>query len=163
MTAWRRSYKADPLALPLANAHYNRQNPDSPQFVPPGKSLVLLTLDERALWVTSWPDFAQHDWVGAWVNTLFRNEGAGLSSDLIRQAVAVSLHRWPEVPDMGVVTFVDPEKVRPKAHPGYCYLKAGFEHVGFTRKRRLHVLQLLPSAMPDAIEPAPRPGELFAS
>jgi hypothetical protein len=32
---WRMSHRADPLALPLADRHYNRQKPGSPQFMPP--------------------------------------------------------------------------------------------------------------------------------
>ncbi len=63
---WRLSYRADPRALPLADRHYSRKTPGSPQFVPPGRSLVLLTDDADALWVTSWPyaQYVQHAWGG---------------------------------------------------------------------------------------------------
>lgn len=63
---WRRSYRADPAALPLADRHYNRQKIGSPQFVPPGTCLVLLTEDRSAVWVTSWPkaEYVQHAWGG---------------------------------------------------------------------------------------------------
>jgi hypothetical protein len=86
---WRLSYRADPAALGLADRHYNRQKIGSPQFVPPGRCLVLLTADRSALWVTSWPfaEHVKHAWAGAFVNSLFRNEGGHLSSDLIRWAV----------------------------------------------------------------------------
>jgi hypothetical protein len=81
---WRMSDRFHPAALPLADRHYNRQKIGSPQFVPPGRCLVLQTADRSALWVTSWPyaQFVRHAWPGAWVNSLFRNEGNHLSSDL---------------------------------------------------------------------------------
>ena len=151
---WTLSSRADPYALPLADRHYNRQKVGSPQFVPPGRCVVLLTEDHRALWTTSWP-FAQyvlHQWGGAWVNSLFRNEGAGLSSELIREAVAATRSCWPAVPDLGLVTFVDAAKVRRKRDPGRCYLRAGFRRVGAT-KGGLLAFQMLPADMPPAEPP----------
>ena len=56
---WRLSHRADARALPIADRHYNRQKVGTPQFVPPGRCLVLLTEDAGALWVTSWP-FAEY-------------------------------------------------------------------------------------------------------
>lgn len=56
---WRRSDRADPAALILADRHYSRQKPGTPQFVQPGRCLVLVTEDRTALWVTSWP-FAEY-------------------------------------------------------------------------------------------------------
>jgi hypothetical protein len=160
---WRLSHRFDPAALPLADRHYNRRKVGSPQFVPPGRNIVLLSDCERALWTTSWPfaKYVRHAWPGAWVNSLFRNEGAGLSSDLIREAVAVTRWRWPDVPDLGMVTFVDADKTRRKRDPGRCYRKAGFQHVGFT-KGGLWALQLVPEDMPDPVEPMPKAGTLLA-
>lgn len=149
---WSLSHRADPLALPLADRHYNRQKPGTPQFVPPGRCVVLTVGDPaKAVWITSWPfaEYVKHAWPGAWVNSLFRNEGAGLASELIREAVAATLAIWPEPPVLGIVTFVDPEQVRHKRDPGRCYRKAGFRHVGYT-KAGLWAYQLLPSEMPPA-------------
>lgn len=152
MTVWRLSNRADKAALPLADRHYNRQKVGSPQFVPPGRCVVLLTKCERAVWTTSWPftQFVRHAWAGAWVNSLFRNEGAGLSSDLIREAVAITRSIW-DAPDLGIVTFVDQWKVKPKRTPGYCYLMAGFSRAGQT-KGGLLAFQMLPANMPPAIQ-----------
>ena len=93
---WTLSWRADPAAKVLADRHYNRQNPNSPQFVPPGRCLVLLSVCGRALWVTSWPlaKYTKHAWAGAWVCSCFRNEGAGLSSELIREALAATKWRF---------------------------------------------------------------------
>jgi len=147
---WHLSHRADPAAVSIADRHYNRQKPGTPQFVPPGRCLVLLGND--ALWVTSWPyaEYVKHAWAGAWINSLFRNEGDSLSSDLIRQAVAVTRWFW-QPPPLGLVTFVDAGKIR-STNPGYCYLKAGFRRVGHTRGGLL-ALQLLPDEMPQPEPP----------
>lgn len=146
---WRISHRADPTAVRIADRHYNRQKPGTPQFVPPGRCVVLLA--DHALWVTSWPfaQYVKHRWPGAWVNSLFRNEGEGLSSDLIREAIAATRAVWGDPPALGMVTFVDADKVRHKRDPGRCYVRAGFQHVGQT-KGGLVALQLLPEAMPAA-------------
>jgi hypothetical protein len=160
--SWRLSWRADPIGADLADRHYNRQSIGAPQFVPPGRCLVLLSDDEASVWVTSWPDpaFVQHDWPGAWVNSLFRREGEGLASDMIREAVAITRWRWPAVPELGMVSMVDPAKVRHKRDPGRCYLKAGFRLVGRT-KGGLLVFQMLEAEMPDPLEPLPRAGQLL--
>lgn len=144
---WRLAHRYDADALALAERHYNRQTPGSPQFCPPGRLLVLIA--DAAVWVTTWPKYAQHAWRGAWINSLFRNEGAGLSSELIRAAVAATRAKWPTVPELGLVTFVDPSKVRAKRDPGRCYLRAGFKHAG-TTKGGLLAFQMLPADMPAA-------------
>jgi hypothetical protein len=157
MTAqpWRLSYRADPIARVIADRHYNRQAVGAAQFVPPGRCLVLLAAGP-ALWVTSWPlaEYVQHRWAGAWINSLFRREGGDtLASKLIRAAVAATLARWPQPPDLGMVTFVDAGKIRHKRDPGRCYRRAGFSHVGETRAGLL-AFQLLPADMPDPLAAA---------
>jgi hypothetical protein len=153
---WEVSDKFDPRAADLADRHYSRRKVGSPQFVPPGRSVVLFaeTATGRAYWVTSWPfaEYVRHEWAGAWVCSAFRNEGAGLSSELIREAVAATVARWPMVPDLGMITFVDEEKTRRKRDPGRCFRKAGFRPVGHT-KGGLIALQLSPSDMPPAVPP----------
>lgn len=155
MSVWYRSNRADPRAVALADRHYNRQKIGSPQFVPPGRCLVLLTDNADAVWVTSWPfaEYVKHAWAGAWVCSIFRNESEHLSSDLIREAVAVTRSVWPNVPALGMVTFVDAGKVRRKRDPGRCYLRAGWKVCGET-KGGLVALQILPADMPDPIAPA---------
>jgi hypothetical protein len=156
---WRLSDRFDPAALPLADRHYNRQKPGSPQFVPPGRCLVLLTEDRSALWVTSWPfaEYVRHKWGGAWVNSLFRNEGPRQSSDLIRLAVAHTRAHWPIAPDLGIVSFVDADKTEDKEVPGWCYRRAGWSHVGFT-KGGLWAFQQLPGQrIKRRSEPMPEP------
>jgi hypothetical protein len=150
---WSLSWRADPRAAAFADRHYNRQSIGSGQFVPPGRCLVLKTPD--ALWVTSWPfaEYTKHAWAGAWMNSTFRREGGpDLASDLIRAAVAATRWEWPDVPELGMVTFVDASKVRHKRDPGRCYLRAGFRLVGRT-KAGLLALQMLPNEMPEPLAP----------
>lgn len=152
---WHVSHRADRAVRPLADRHYNRQKIGAPQFVPPGRCVVLTTADHSAFWVTSWPfaEFTKHAWAGAWINSAFRREPpAPLASELIREAVAATRAIWPDVPSLGMVTFVDTDKVRHKRDPGRCYRRAGFRLVGQT-KGGLLALQLLPDVMPDAAEP----------
>lgn len=160
---WQLSHRADPRALPIADRHYNRQKPGTPQFVPPGRCVVLLNRSTDAVWVTSWPfaEFVKHQWAGAWVCTSFRNEGAELSSELIRQAVAVTRWFYGDPPRLGMVTFVDPRivpgfivrtKKGPQMRWGYSYWKAGFKYCGWT-KGGLYALRLGPWMMPEAAEP----------
>lgn len=151
---WCISTRAHADARVIADRHYTRQKPGTNQFVPPGRCLVLLTKNKDALWVTSWPfaEYVKHAWAGAWICSLFRNESKVLSSTLIREAVAATRSYYGDVPEHGMVTFVNADKVKRKRDPGRCFRRAGFEHVGFT-KGGLHVFQLLEKGMP-AGEPA---------
>lgn len=154
---WAISHRADPCARVIADRHYNRQSVGAPQFVPPGRCLVLLTVPATALWVTSWPfvEYVRHRWGGAWVNSLFRNESAHLSSELIREALAATRSVYGCPPSLGMVTFVDARKVRRKRDPGRCYLRAGFERDGET-KGGLLAFRMRPEQMP---EPCPAIGQ----
>ena len=160
MSNWSLSNRFDPAARAVADRHYNRQKVGSPQFVPPGRCLVLYGENDagRAFWVTSWPfaEYVRHAWPGAWVCSAFRNEGLALSSDLIREALAATRWRWPDHPEvhgMAMITFVDRDKTRPKRDPGYCYLMAGFEVIGES-KGGLLALGIRPDELPDPLEPA---------
>ena len=153
---WEQSWRTDPRARVLADRHYNRQSIGAANFVPPGRCMVLYAENAggKAFWVTSWPfaEYVKHAWAGAWVCSAFRNEGAGLSSELIIEGVAATLWRW-EPPELGMITFVDPTKVRKKRDVGRCYRKAGFKEVGKTKTNGLIALQLLPKDMPEAEAP----------
>lgn len=156
---WSLTHRFSPSGAAIADRHYNRQHVGSPQFVPPGRCVVLQA--EGALWVTSWPfsEFTKHAWAGAWVNSTFRKEGPGLASEMIRYAVAATKAIW-NPPPLGMVTFVDADKVRHKRDPGRCYVRAGFKRVGET-KGGLLAFQMLPDAMPAADPPLGFTSQLF--
>jgi hypothetical protein len=162
VSQWELSWRNDPRGRALADRHYSRQSIGADGFVPPGRCLVLVTPEGNGLWVTSWPfaEYVKHEWGGAWICSIFRNESDRLASDLIRSAVAATRWRWPAVPELGMVTFVDPSKVRRKRDPGRCFLRAGFRRVGVTRTEKLPAFQLLPADMPEAVEPIGAQGVL---
>lgn len=116
---WRLSWRADPRGRVIADRHYNRQAPGAPQFVPPGQCIVLAA--DGALWVSSWPKarYVRHAWPGAWVCSAFRNERRDLylSSALITAAVAATRWYWPQVPALGMVTFITRGKPGASATP----------------------------------------------
>lgn len=153
---WTIANRAHHEAQLLADRHYNRQKPGSPQFVPPGRCLVLYTktITGQAFWVTSWPfsQYVKHRWPGAWVCSAFRNENAGKASDLISDAVAATLAYYGDPPPLGMLTFVDESKVKPtlvRGAPvwGWTYRRAGFEEDGYS-KGGLLALRLSPERMP---------------
>lgn len=155
---WSLSHRADPFARDIADRHYNRQKVGTPQFVPPGRCLVLKTETPsgRAFWVTSWPfaEYVKHAWAGAWVCSAFRNEGAWPASSLITQAVAATRARYPETPSLGMITFLDRAKVKPTKVRGLktwgrTWALAGFRHVGETAGG-LMAWQLMPDDMPES-------------
>jgi hypothetical protein len=153
---WVPSFRADPRGALIADRHYNRQAIGSPQFVPPGRCVVFRHADD-ALWVSSWPiaEYVKHEWAGAWVNSTFRHESDRRASEIIREAIAHTLDVWPDPPPLGMVTMIDPKKVRHKRDPGRCYLRAGFHHAGWT-KGGLRVLQMDPPDMPDPVPCGPK-------
>lgn len=109
--------------------------------------------------------YVQHAWPNAWINTTFRNESDELSSILIRDAIAATRYEWPDVPPPGIVTFIDPNRVRPRIVRGrqtfgYCYFAAGFDHVGYT-KGGLWVMRMPPERMPEPEPAIDRNLELF--
>lgn len=138
---WTHVSKADGRARALADRHYNRQHVGATMFTPPGNTIVLIVRDgdfgARAVWASHRPDpnagIAERlDGFDYWNNSLFRNESDIRSSDLIREAVAITVGIWgkPFARD-GFHTFVDPRFVHPTMRHGekiygYSYLKAGF-------------------------------------
>ena len=156
---WQQTKRADKAAAKIADRHYSRKKPGTDQFTPPGRILILTTKDYDALWATSWPysEYVNRIYPDAWLNSLFRNEGNYLASDLILQAIAATKWYFGKPPKSGMITMIDTKKVRPikkrgKLHYGYVYEKAGFKHVDFTQSG-LMIFQLLPEDMPESKQP----------
>lgn len=157
MMRWCISNRADPVARVLADRHYNRQTIGAEQFVPPGRCVVLVEDTARAFWITSFPfpEYVKHAWPGAWICSAFRSEEAGGSIDLVRQALSATRANLGDPPELGLVTFIDHQKVKPimiRNHPtwGWIWIKAGFRYVGQT-KAGLLAFQILPADMPPPI------------
>jgi hypothetical protein len=141
--AWLPVRDGDPTAAALYDRHYSR-NPSArgnPRVAGPGQKIVLLTPCARALFV--WRVFITKDPTAGEgdVNcAIFRNEGAGRASDLIRAAMAMAWERWP---GRRLYTYVNPRRVRSR-NPGYCFKAAGWRVCGMTKTRRLLILEALP-------------------
>lgn len=127
-------------ASAIYDRHYSR-NPASrgdPRCAGPGEKMVLLTPCARALFV--WRKFISKDQQDGVNCAIFRNEGAGLSSQLILDAMQLAWQRWPAE---RFYTYVNPRRVRSK-NPGCCFKKAGWRVCGITKTRKLLVLEATP-------------------
>lgn len=135
-THWCITRDGDPYGYELARRHYSARNYRQQRqrlFVGPGRKLVLLSKDGAALFVwRRFVDGTQPPQTGHNC-ALFRNEGVTLSSDLIREAVAIVFNRWGRD---RCYTLVNAEKVR-STNPGCCFLKAGWRRGGTTKTGKL--------------------------
>jgi hypothetical protein len=125
----------------IFDAHYSRKryaDGRSPKlFVGPGQKLVLMTACARAIF--AWRKFISGDGQQGVNCAIFRNEGAGLSSELIRQADAIADARWPGDRHY---TYVNPRAVR-SPNPGCCFVRAGWRRCGVTKRNGLLILERL--------------------
>lgn len=146
---WLPVRDGDPRAAALYRRHYScyqyadnrRANPANRSrflIVGPGEKMVLMTCDCSALFV--WRKFIDKSGQHGVNCAVFRNEGSVLSSVLIEEAVSLAWARWP---GQRLYTYVDPARVRSN-NPGYCFIVAGWRRCGFTKKRRLLILEKLP-------------------
>lgn len=128
---WHKVARCDVRARLLADRHYSRQTVGALDFTPNGRKLVLITDDALAVWAV----VENLDPGGGrrFRCTIFRNEGAGRSSDLIREATARTYGFWRKryhgLPVVPLTTEVDPTKTRRKRDPGRCFVRAGWHVV----------------------------------
>ena len=127
-------------ALNLFNRHYSkyhyRDGRQPKRFVGPGQRIVLLSPCKKALFV--WRKFIDKSGQQGVNCAVFRNETGLLLSLLIMEAEKFAAVRWP---GERYYTYVNADKVKPKEHPGYCFIKAGWKVIGTTKKRGLLILE----------------------
>lgn len=142
-TPWLQVWDGNPTAAALYDRHYSR-NPASrgdPRIAGPGEKLVLLTPCVRGLFVWRW--FKSKDPSAGPLDincAIFRNEGAGLASDLIRAAMELAWEEWGA--DRRLYTYVNPRRVL-SPNPGYCFKQAGWRRCGVTKTRKLLILEAM--------------------
>jgi len=130
---WERITKFDPRGAIIADGHYSRRTVGSPQWMPPGETLNLLTEDGRALW--GWwrphPDsgITAMNGLDGWTCTIFRNESDVKSSLLILGAELELVRLGRGCGPSGMLTYVWDKKVE-SPNPGYCFKMAGWEPQG---------------------------------
>jgi hypothetical protein len=144
---WSVIGKFHPAAARLADGHYSRRTIGSPQFMPPGQTLILLSEDETAVfgWWRPHPRSGLKTMNGydGWTCTIFRNTGPALSSRLILEAEKLLLERYDVGPD-GLMTYVWDRKVAPP-NPGYCFKCAGYQVAGRSADTKKTLLRKTPA------------------
>jgi len=151
---WLLSSSSDPRALAVVDGtggfvehgpHYSRRTPGSKTFTGVGQEIVLVSACGRAVWACVRQKTPMRRGTGAsrgragatdgrarfiWRNMMFRNLGAGLSSELIREAAAMTYREWVRrygaLPEERLRTEVDVKRIRSR-NPGFCYQMAGWE------------------------------------
>lgn len=131
---WQRVTKFDPRTAAIADRHYSRRTIGSPQFMPPGETLVLLSIDERAVfgWWRPHPrsGIKSMNGLDGWTCTIFRNESLLLrSSDLILDVEKTLIDDGRTIGPDGFITYVWDKKVNSR-NPGYCFKCAGYRKAG---------------------------------
>jgi hypothetical protein len=160
---WLLSSSSDRRALDVVDGsgpfqgqgpHYSRRTPGSKTFTGVGQEIVLVTACGRGVWACIRQRTPHAPGTGAsrgregvldtharylWRNMLFRNLGAGLSSELIREATEMTYREWIRrygaLPAERLRTEIGIREIR-STNPGYCYMMAGWER-GETKRGKL--------------------------
>lgn len=143
---WLAVKRTDPRAYALYRRHYSAtknvrwRRTGNTNVTSAGETMVLLSQCCRALFVWLRNTVDRLDKQQGVNCAVFRNEGAGLSSQLIQEADELAWVRWPGERHF---TYVDDSKIR-STNPGYSFLMAGWQRVGRNKDGRLTLLERLP-------------------
>lgn len=154
MKFWDRTIKFDKRCALMADRHYSRRKIGSPQFMPPGQTIVLISKCERAVFGWWRPDpksgLVQMNGLDGWTCTIFRNESDLRSSDMILDAeLAIGECGYGCGKD-GMITYVFDKKVA-SANPGYCFKRAGWSVAGRSADKKKTLL-MKPFALAGVLE-----------
>lgn len=136
---WERVTKFDARCAALADRHYSRRKVGSPQFMPPGETIVLYRPGAVFGWWRPHPrsGIKQMNGLDGWTCTIFRNESSGvLSSALILAAEDFITDCGPS----GLITYVFDKKIR-STNPGACFKAAGYRGTGRSADGKKTLLQ----------------------
>lgn len=135
----------DPEMAALADRHYSRQTPGARQFSGNGRKLVLRNCEGTVLfiWMASIEGYVRPDNQIGYNCSLFRNESARRSSEIILEAEEFAFKRWGPA---RLFTYVNPAKIK-SSNPGFCFLCAGWTRDGYSKSGllRLHKPEVLPA------------------
>jgi hypothetical protein len=139
---WERVDKFDARTAELADRHYSRRTPGSPQFMPPGQTIILYLPGAVFGWWRPDPTsgITAMNGLDGWTCTIFRNESPALSSELILHAEKCLAGYTDGCGPDGMLTYVWDSKVA-STNPGYCFQQAGWQRRGRSadgRKTLLH-------------------------
>lgn len=133
---WIPILDGDPFAAAMYERHYSsaksrqqRAERKTMQFGGPGQRLILMTPQRDALFGWRHQLFRADEQRGAEC-FIFRNEGIGRSSALIRAACAIADGRWRKLRQFTFVDHTATQAGRGEwSRPGHCFLKAGWRYV----------------------------------
>ena len=160
---WLLSSSSDRRALDVVDGtgpfegcgpHYSRRTPGSKTFTGVGQEIVLITSCGRAVWAWVYQRTPSTRGTGGsrgrtgiadtkpsyiWRNMLFRNLGAGLSSELIQSPLETTYMEWEKrygmLPAERLRTEIGVKQIK-SSNPGYCYIAAGWEPGPIVRGKR---------------------------
>lgn len=129
------SGKFDRTGVLLADGHYSRRKPGSPQFMPPGQTIVLITRDFRSVWGWWRPHprsgIKAMNGLDGWTCSIFRRTDGPRASDLVLDAeLAIDALGYGCGPS-GLLTYVWCSKIQ-STNPGWCYQQAGYTKTGWS-------------------------------
>lgn len=136
---WTRVGKFDARTAQLADRHYSRRKIGSPQFMPPGQTIILYQPGAVFGWWRPHPSsgIKQMNGLDGWTCTIFRNETTMIASEMILEAEKF-------LPDdcgpSGLLTYVWDKKIK-SVNPGYCFKRAGYKAIGRSADGRKTLLQ----------------------
>lgn len=144
---WMIATKFDATGAALADRHYSRRTPGSPQFMPPDQTLVLVGRHVDAVFGWWRPDpssgIVAMNGLDGWTCTIFRYEregGGELASQLILAAETQLRESARGCGPDGMLTYVWDKRIR-SSNPGACFKFAGWRVRGRSaddRKTLLH-------------------------
>jgi hypothetical protein len=143
MRFWEITTKGDPECALLADRHYSRRTIGSPQFMPPGQTIILKHEGTAVFgWHRPHPNSGIKQWnkLDGWTCTIFRNESNHLSSEMILEAEKVFGEIGMDVGPDGFITYVWDSKVK-SDNPGYCFKRAGWCVTGRSADNKKTLLQ----------------------
>lgn len=136
---WLSVRRDDPRAFAFYRRHYSSgkqmktfRERGNTNFMGPGECMVLLAKCGRGVFAWQYNTVERYDHQTGVCCTIFRNEGAGLSSELIREADQLADQRWPGQPrHFTYVNAMKTSRCRSKhAPPGRCFIAAGWRECG---------------------------------
>ena len=135
--SWQFVKDGNPQAFDIFRRHYSfyeysdgrrRNKYYANRFLICGPGEKMLLLMPGALFI--WRKFIDQSGQTGINCAAFRNETKKISSKLILAAEKKAAEKWP---GERFYTYVNPGKIK-STNPGYCFLKAGWEKIGKTKK-----------------------------
>lgn len=139
---WVKTTDGNELVYRIFSRHYTyrawrrRNGKNGKRIAGPGETIILVGKDSKALFVWKKQRYSQDGQTG--INcAVFRNESCRLSSEILAEAEAIAMQRWPQE---RMFTYVNAQKIR-STNPGYCFIVNGWKRCGVTKARKLIILE----------------------